>query len=144
LGTFVSIVIVGVVESAVLALAALAITLQFGVTNYFNFGFGEWLTFGAYVSLLFNVQLFHLNVWLTVPVAGLATAVLSIALNRAVFAPFVRRRPDPFFILIVTFAVGYVLNELYIALFSSSTSHRQRSSASAPSMWVPMNWDSSL
>ncbi len=110
----------GVVDAAVLAVAAVGFTLQFGVTNYFNFGYSEWLTFGAFVAFTFNVTPFHLNIWVAMAIAAVATAILSFALNRAIFMPFVRRRSEPLYILIVTLAVGLLLNNGYIAIWGTS------------------------
>lgn len=114
-----SVIVLGIVDSAVLAVAAVAFSLQFGVTNYFNFGYGEWLTFGAFIALMVNAQVLRLNIWLAVIVAGVATAALSLVLNRGVFGPFSKRRRDPFFILIVTFAIGFLLNQAYIVIWGT-------------------------
>lgn len=109
----------GVFDAAVLALAAVAFSLQFGVTNYFNFGYGEWLTFGAYAAFTVNHQLLGLNFWLAMFVAGIATAALSFGINRFVFSPFVKRRPEGLYILIVTFATGFILNEAIITIWGT-------------------------
>ena len=103
----------GVVDAAVLGIAAVAFTLQFGVTNYFNFAYGEFLTFGAFVALFANVDHFQLNIWACMLVAGIVTAGLAFVTNRAIFAPFVKRRPEPFLILVVTFGAGLLLNSIY-------------------------------
>lgn len=114
-----SVIVLGIVDSAVLAVAAVGFSLQFGVTNYFNFGYGEWLTFGAYIAWMVNAQWLQLNIWLAVVLAGLATAALSLLMNRAVFSPFTNRRRDPFFILIVTFAIGFLLNQAFIVVWGT-------------------------
>lgn len=114
------VIVFGIVDAAVLSVAAMAFTIQFGVTNYFNFGYGEWLTFGAYVALTMNATLLHLNIWIAMLLGGLGTALLSLALNRGIFAPFVRRRPEAFYILMVTFAIGFLLNEVYILVWGTA------------------------
>ena len=120
----------GIVDAAVLSVAAIAFTLQFGVTNYFNFGYAEWLTFGAFIALTFNNGLLHVNVWLAMLIGGAATALLSLAINRGVFAPFTRRRPEGFYILIVTFGVGFLLNQMYILIWG--TAYRNLDTQSSP------------
>ncbi|MGH7775904.1 MAG: branched-chain amino acid ABC transporter permease [Candidatus Dormibacterales bacterium] len=117
----VPILILGAVESAVVALAAVGLTLQFGVTNYLNFGYTELLTFGAFVALMVNVSVAGLNVWLAMAIAGVLTAALGVALNLAVFARFARRARDPFTVLIVTFLVGFMLNQIYIVGWGPNT-----------------------
>ncbi len=115
-----ALVVFGVVDAAVLAVAAVAFTLQFGVTNYFNFGYSEWLTFGAYIALVLDTEPLHLNIWVAMALAGVATAAMSFAMNRALFLPFVRRRPEPLYILIVTLAVGLLMNNVYIAIWGTT------------------------
>ncbi|MDE3112994.1 MAG: branched-chain amino acid ABC transporter permease [Chloroflexota bacterium] len=110
----------GVVDAAVLAVAAVGFTLQFGVTNYFNFGYSEWLTFGAFMAYVLNVEPLHLNIWIAMPIAGVATAALSYVINRAVFLPFVKRRSETLYILIVTLAVGLLLNNAYIVIWGTA------------------------
>jgi branched-subunit amino acid ABC-type transport system permease component len=127
-----SVIVLGAINAAVLAVAAVAFTLQFGVTNYFNFGYGEWLTFGAYTAFMLTSRWVHLNIWVALALSGVVTAALSIGLNRAVFSPFVNRRRDPFFILIVTFAVGFMLNQLFIMIWG--TDYRQLPQPAMPSL----------
>lgn len=104
---------------AVLAIASIAFNLQFSVTNYFNFAYGELLTFGAMSALAVNTELFHLNVWVALLIGGVATGLLSIGLNRLVFNPFVRRRPQLLFALVVTFAVSLILNNIFIIIWGT-------------------------
>ena len=68
-----ALVVFGIVDAAVLAIAAVGFTLQFGVTNYFNFGYGEWLTFGAFIAMVLNGEPLRLNIWVAMVFAGLAT-----------------------------------------------------------------------
>jgi branched-subunit amino acid ABC-type transport system permease component len=41
----------GLVTASILALAAMGLTLQFGITNFVNFAYGDFLTLGAYGQL---------------------------------------------------------------------------------------------
>ena len=40
----------GLVTASILALAAVAISLQVSVTNFINFAYGDFMTFGAYIA----------------------------------------------------------------------------------------------
>ena len=40
----------GLITASILAIAALGLSLQFGITNYINFAYGDLLTFGVYVA----------------------------------------------------------------------------------------------
>lgn len=98
----VSILVLGLVDAAVVGLAAVGLTLQFGVTNYLNFGYTEWLTFSALVAYTFNDSLGHLNVWVALAISAVFSSLLAVIMNRLVFARFARRSRDPFTVLIVT------------------------------------------
>src|ERR1035441_7343487 len=47
----------GLVTASILALAAVGLTLQFGMTNYVNFAYGDFMTLGAYLTWTLNVGL---------------------------------------------------------------------------------------
>ena len=53
-----------------------------------------------------------------------------MAINRGVFASFSRRRPEGFYILMVTFGVGFLLNQLYVLIWG--TAYRNLSTPSSP------------
>ncbi len=95
-------------------------TLQFSVTNYINFAYGALLTFGAYVALLVNNDYLHVNVWIALPIAGLATAMLAVVLNRVLFGPFSRKRRQLVYLLVVTVAVSQLLDSVYNLAWGST------------------------
>ena len=52
----------------------MGLTLQFGVTNFVNFAYGDFLTLGAYLSWVFSAKL-HANIWLAMAASAIAGAV---------------------------------------------------------------------
>lgn len=110
----------GVVSAAVIAVAALAFSLQFGVTNYVNFAYSEYLTFGALIAVSLNTGPMHLNFWLSLAGGGITTAILAVALDHVVLTPFVTRRPQLLFALVVTFALQLLINSLMTVIFGSN------------------------
>ena len=99
----------GLITASVLAVAALGVTLQFGVTNYINFAYGSYLALGAYLAWEANVRL-GLNIWVASLVSALAMAVFAVIVNRAVFEPFRRRSTPPIYLLIVTMGLWLLLS----------------------------------
>ena len=98
----------GLITASVLAIAAVGLTLQFGVTNFVNFAYGEFMTLGAYLTYVFNVGL-HLNIWVALVIGSLLSAVAGFAINRLVIRPFVRRRVSLFILLVVTIGLSLFL-----------------------------------
>lgn len=109
----------GIVTASILALAAVGFTLQFSVTGVVNFAFGDLMTVAAYVALLVNTGL-RWNLWLGAVVGMLLLACASVAMNRVLLQPFIRKRTDLFGLLIVTFAFGLILENALQAIFGPS------------------------
>jgi branched-subunit amino acid ABC-type transport system permease component len=109
----------GVIDAAVLAVAAVGFTLQFGVTNYVNFAYGELITFGAFMALMAGGHPFGLPIWQSLIVAALLTGVLSFVVGRFVFTPFFQRRPQLLFALATTFAASLILSSIWAAVWGA-------------------------
>lgn len=106
----------GLATGGVIGVAALGLTLSFGVTGFINFAFGELLTIAAYAT------------WATSS-AGLplAAAVLSALVVTAVFALLVAvlffdplRGRSPMALLITSIGVSFVLQNLIRMVFGAS------------------------
>jgi branched-subunit amino acid ABC-type transport system permease component len=97
----------GLITSAVLAIAAVAFTLQFAVTDVLNLAFAAVMTTGAFVTYWINNA--GVPVWIAVLVAVAACAALSVLVNLFVYAPFQRRGSSPITMVIVSLGVALVV-----------------------------------
>lgn len=100
----------GLVSAAILALASVGFTLQFGVTNILNLAYGATMTVAAFIVYMMNSA--GVSVWAALPIGGLAGAVMSVLLNRGVYAPFRRRGLSLFAMIMVTLAMEIVIQHL--------------------------------
>ncbi|MCL8207019.1 MAG: branched-chain amino acid ABC transporter permease [Actinomycetia bacterium] len=123
----------GLVTASVLALAAVGLSLQFGVTNYVNFAYGEFLTLGAYFAWIAEVS-WHLNFWVALVVGALLTGFVAVVANRLILRPFVRRRSPLLFLLIVTLGLSLILSNLTLAIFGAD--FRRYNLGASPSVHV--------
>lgn len=116
----------GLVTAAILALGAVGFTLQFGVTNVLNIAYGDIMILAAYGAYYFQSR-WGLNIWICLPLGGLVGAVVSYVLNRLVFLRFIKRGIGLFGMVIVTLAVGVMLENGILAVvgiaFTSVTVH---------------------
>ena len=104
---FVASVGFGLVTAAVLAIAAVGFTLQFGVTDVLNLAYGGVMIFSAYVAYLLNEN--GISVWLGLLVAMVAGAVVSVALNAGIYAPFQRKGASPITMVIVSLGMTLII-----------------------------------
>lgn len=99
----------GIIYGSIIAVGAMALTLVFGVLEFINFAHGEYMTLGAYLAFVFNVQL-QLPIWvaflLTLPVM----AVFSVGVDRVVFKPM--RGANHVAILIASIGLSFVLRNV--------------------------------
>jgi len=97
----------GLLTSAVLAIAAVAFTLQFAVTNVLNLAFAAIMTAGAYTAYLVNSA--GWSIWIGLVAAMAACAMLSAAINYVVYAPFQRRGAAPITLVIVSLGMALIV-----------------------------------
>jgi branched-subunit amino acid ABC-type transport system permease component len=109
----------GLVTASILALAAMGLTLQFGVTNFVNFAYGDFLTLGAYLSWVANVKL-HANIWLALVLGALGSGVIAALIGRFLLGPFARRFRNLFYVMIVTFGLSLILLNLIQAIWGAN------------------------
>jgi len=97
----------GLITAAVLAIASVAFTLQFAVTDVLNLAFAAIMTAGAFVAYWINQA--GASVWVGLIVAMAACSALSVFLNLVVYAPFQRRGSSPITIVIVSLGMALII-----------------------------------
>lgn len=104
----------GLVTASILAIAAVGFTLQFGITNILNLAYGDLMTASAFVAYLLNSL--GVSVWIGIVAGGLFGAAASVALNRTIYTPFLRRGTSPFGMVIVSLAVGLIIQNVLLGV----------------------------
>jgi branched-subunit amino acid ABC-type transport system permease component len=107
----------GLATSAILALAAVAVSLQVSVTNFINFAYGDFMTFGAYIAWQLDVK--GVNIVLAIAIAGVATGLLGIVANLVVFRPFMRRKVRPVTLLIAGVGVSFIVQNAIVIIWGA-------------------------
>jgi branched-subunit amino acid ABC-type transport system permease component len=108
----------GLVTASVLALAGVGLSLQFGVTNFVNFAYGDYATLGAYTALVLNEN--HVNLYVAMVVAGAVVALFAALMNRILFQRVLRRRVKLIILLIVTMGMSLAIQNLLQTIFGAS------------------------
>jgi branched-subunit amino acid ABC-type transport system permease component len=108
----------GLVTASILAVAAVGFTLQFGVTNILNLAFGDVMTASAFIG--YEATTHGANIWVAVAACAVFGAILSAALNRWLYTPFVRRGTKLFGMIVVTIAVSLIIQNGLQAIWGAS------------------------
>jgi branched-subunit amino acid ABC-type transport system permease component len=110
----------GIIIGSTIALAAIGLTLLFGVLDFINFAHGEYLTIGAYAAFVVNVTL-GLPLVVSMLVAVPVTVVFALVVDRAVFYPLRRQGAGGIALLITSVGLSIVLRNVIEAIWSSDT-----------------------
>jgi branched-chain amino acid transport system permease protein/neutral amino acid transport system permease protein len=109
----------GLVTAAVLAIASVGFTLQFGVTDVLNLAYGAIMILGAYIAYVVNQA--GVNVWIGLVAAVAACSLGSVLLNSGVYTPFQRRGTSPITLVIVSLGMTLII-EFSVAAVAGGTS----------------------
>ncbi len=101
----------GLVTASVLAVASVGLTVQFGVNNYVNISYSQYMTLGAFFTWdLMNYG--HWNLIVAGVVASLGVGVVSLAIGKGILNQFVRRGAQAAQMLLVTFSLALLFNAI--------------------------------
>jgi branched-subunit amino acid ABC-type transport system permease component len=109
----------GLVTGAILALAAVAFTLQYAVSNILNLAFGELLTYGAYAGYM-AARWSH-SVAVAAAAAALAGGATAWLINVGMIEPFLRARVKIIVIFVATLGVSLILQNIILLVFGAAS-----------------------
>ena len=75
----------GIAIGSILALAAIGLTLTYGIFKLSNFAHGDFMTLGAYLTWLTNTA--GLNIWLSMVAGALGTIVAMLIAEYLLWKP---------------------------------------------------------
>jgi branched-subunit amino acid ABC-type transport system permease component len=117
MSTFLISVGIGLATAAILALSAVAFTLEYAVSRVANFAHGELLTIGAYAAYS-GQRLFHQNVAAAALVAAAAGLLAGLAMNAGIIEQFRGRSATTVFI--ATLGASLMLQNLLEMIYGAA------------------------
>jgi len=115
----------GLVSMAVIALAAVGFTMQFGITNMINLAYGQVMIASAFVAYYLNQA--HISVWIAMLGGAAFGAVFSFVINRFVYAPFQGKGTALLGMVIVSLAVSLMISNAMLPIVGYfSVAYRER------------------
>ena len=109
----------GLVTGSIIAIAAIGLSLVYGILKIVNFAHGEYLTFGAYMAFVVNVTLGGPMV-VAVLFAMAATALLGILLELILWRPMRARGAGIMSLFIVAIGLALVLRHVIFLVWGAS------------------------
>jgi neutral amino acid transport system permease protein len=101
----------GLVTGSILAMAAVGVSLVYGILRIVNFAHGDYLTFGAYIALLVNVG-WQGHIVLAAVGAVVVTALFATVLEFALWRPLRRKQAGLFSLFIAAIGLALVLRHV--------------------------------
>jgi branched-subunit amino acid ABC-type transport system permease component len=117
MGTFLVSVGIGLSTAAILALSAVAFTLEYAVSRVANFAHGEFLTIGAYAAYT-GQTFFHQNVAAAAVIAAVAGMVAGLVLNVGLIEQF--RGRTGITVFIATLGASLILQNVLVIIYGAA------------------------
>jgi branched-subunit amino acid ABC-type transport system permease component len=106
------------VTASILALSAVAFTLEYAVTNVANVSHGEILTVGAYAAYLVHQRTG--SAIAAAIAAALAGGFVALAMHAAVIGPFIRFGATPTIVFIATLGLSFIIQNTLVIFFGAA------------------------
>lgn len=106
----------GIVTGSVLAIAAVGVTLIYGILRLVNFAYGDFMAFGALTAYAFNGPL-GLGMPVSTLLGMLVTAVLSLGLDFALWRPLRARRAGFMSLFLASIGLALVLRQALLLAY---------------------------
>jgi branched-chain amino acid transport system permease protein len=131
----------GLLLGGLFAVTALGLSLVFGVMRMVNLAHGELVVLGAYLALELSRH-GGLDPLLAIPVVAAVLFAIAVPVYRVLLEPLMSRGPEP--VLLTTFALSVIAQNLYILIWSGDTQALQgpyvTSSVTAAGIGVPVTY----
>jgi neutral amino acid transport system permease protein len=100
-------VVNGLAVGSIIALAAIGLTLTYGILRLSNFAHGDFMTLGAYLTLLVNTA--GLNIWLSMLVGAGITIGAVLLSEKLIWSPMRARRASSTPLVIISIGLALFL-----------------------------------
>ena len=110
----------GIVLGSIIALAAIGLTMVYGVLNFANFSHADFMALGAYIAFVLNVAL-GLNIILSFFIAIAIAGAMGVLFDFLVWKPMRRKNADLVSLVIVSIGLSLIVRNAIIFIWGGST-----------------------
>ena len=108
----------GIAVGSILALAAIGLTLTYGILNLSNFAHGDFMTLGAYLTWLANTS--GLNIWLAMILGAVGTIIAMSIAEYLLWKPMRDRRASDTTLIIISIGLALFIRNGILLLYGGS------------------------
>lgn len=108
----------GIAVGSIIALAAVGLTLTYGILRLANFAHGDLMTLGAYFTWTANAM--GLNIWLATVVGALLTIATALLTEKLMWSPMRDRRASSTTLIIISIGLALFLRNGMILIWGAA------------------------
>ena len=108
----------GIAIGSVLALAAIGLTFTYGILKLSNFAHGDFMTLGAYLTWLANIN--GINIWLAMLLGAAGTIISMLVAEFLLWKPMRDRRADSTTLIIISIGLALFVRSGILLIWGSS------------------------
>ena len=113
----------GIAIGSILALAAIGLTLTYGILKLSNFAHGDFMTLGAYLTWLTNKT--GLNIWLSMLVGAIGTIVAMLVAEYLLWKPMRDRRASDTTLIIISIGLALFVRNGILLIYGGRNQQYQ-------------------
>ena len=108
----------GIAIGSILALAAIGLTLTYGILRLSNFAHGDFMTLGAYLTWLANIN--GVNIWLAMVLGAGGTIIGMLIAEFLLWKPMRDRRADSTTLIIISIGLALFIRSAILFIWGGS------------------------
>jgi len=108
----------GIAVGSIIALAAVGLTLTYGILRLANFAHGDFMTLGAYLTLLANT--IGVNIWLSMILGAIGTVAGMLLSEKLLWSPMRDRRAASTTLIIISIGLALFIRNGIILIWGGS------------------------
>ena len=118
--TMLQLIVNGIVLGSIVALAAIGLTMVYGVLNFANFSHADFLALGAYIAFVLNTVL-GINILLSFFIAIAISGALGVLLDFLIWKPMRKKNADLVSLIIISIGLALIVRNVIIFIWGGST-----------------------
>ncbi len=126
---FIQLLVNGIAVGSIIALAAVGLTLTYGILRLANFAHGDLMSLGAYGALtaerVLPAELGALRIWVAIALGAVLTIGVALLTERLIWSPMRDRRASSTTLIIISIGLALVLRNGIILLWGTANQRYQ-------------------